>query len=332
MPCSSRCHRISSMMSSDVIIDTASCLPSRPPSRPRTVIISYRIPDDIATQSITGDTRYDDTRLPLISPPISSPYCFPPRFPPHRVARRVGSKHDAILHAIRIASTAYPSRPSHRFIHQAHCLLRSDPCGGSSSHPSHRLIDHAPSDETSGEQAKRRAWRVIGNGKAERHDIRHLDDNANAPPRPPYSPYDPHDAQTPTRTRPRENDPSTSLITPQTGRQRDDGRDETTGRPACLLTDTTTKRPTPRRTATRPTTRQHRTKGRDEKKKTDRPSKRKAARKTKQDMRLNEKIATRYRNRNPPANGGNRGDGNDSTHIAHASSQFPQGYHRSMRS
>lgn len=69
MSCGSQCHHISQTMPSDVITDTVPCLPSRPPSRPRPVIISYRIPDDIATQSITGDTRYDDPRLPLLSPP-----------------------------------------------------------------------------------------------------------------------------------------------------------------------------------------------------------------------------------------------------------------------
>ena len=53
------------------------CLPYRrhlvfvpSPFRPRPVIISYRIPDDTATQSITCDTGYDDTfLLPLRSSP-----------------------------------------------------------------------------------------------------------------------------------------------------------------------------------------------------------------------------------------------------------------------
>lgn len=95
MTCGIQYHQTHPMMSSDVILDTVPCLSYRPSSRPRPVIISYRIPDDTATQSITCDTGYDDTS------PISSPYRFSPRFPPHRVARRVGSRHDAILFAVR---------------------------------------------------------------------------------------------------------------------------------------------------------------------------------------------------------------------------------------
>ena len=63
--------------------------------------------------------------------------------------------------------------PSHRLSRSARCLLRSDPCGGSSSHrlisprlttpiaPPY-LIVPAPSDETSDKQAKRRTGRDIG--------------------------------------------------------------------------------------------------------------------------------------------------------------------------
>ena len=55
MPCGIQYHQKQLMMSSDVIIDTVPCLPSRPSSRIRPVLISYRIPDDIKTQSITCD-------------------------------------------------------------------------------------------------------------------------------------------------------------------------------------------------------------------------------------------------------------------------------------
>ena len=244
MPCSSRCHRISSMMSSDVIIDTASCLPSRPPSRPRPVIISYRIPDDIATQSITGDTRYDDTRLPLISPPISSPYCFQPRFPPHRVAQRVGSKHDAILHTTRFALSLPACSPCFISSASSHLIGSSVPPVACLPRPTHavaihlihligsslRLIISVQSDETSDEQAKRRTGRAIDNEQAERHDIRHLDDNANTPPRPPYSPYEPYDAQIPTREHARGKTPLHEPHNAPDGQYGMRGRDETTGR------------------------------------------------------------------------------------------------------
>lgn len=107
------------MMSSDVILDTASCLSSNPSSRPRPVIISYRIPDDTATQPITCDTGYDDTS------PISSPHCFPP----HRVVLRVGSRHDAIRpgYSFRLLARLVPS---HRPISSAN---RLPPCGPSIS-------------------------------------------------------------------------------------------------------------------------------------------------------------------------------------------------------
>ena len=179
-------------------------------------------------------------------------------------------------------------------------LIGSSPA----SHP------HATSDETSDEQPKRRTG--TGNRRRDKENTTAAD-TANAPPSSPYSPYEPHNARTLPRTRQRENDPSTSLTTPQTGRQRNDGRDETrrterytallayrcddeTPPPACLPTRAT-ERPTPRRTATRPTTRQHGTTsgtmetgsgtGREvERKKTGRHSTRKAARKTERDMRF----------------------------------------------
>lgn len=90
-------------------------------------------------QSITCDTGYDDISFRPAHLPASShrPYCFPPRFPPNRVARRVDSRHDAIRHATRLLVHL---GSSHRLIRSARCLLRSDPCCGSSSHPSHRRI------------------------------------------------------------------------------------------------------------------------------------------------------------------------------------------------
>lgn len=117
MPCGSRYHRISQAMLSDVILDTVPCLPSRPSSRPRLVIISYRIPDDIATQSITGDTRYDDTRLPLISPPISSLLLLPAPLPasPCRPTGRLKAQRNPTRYpsacSSRLVSSAHPFRP-----------------------------------------------------------------------------------------------------------------------------------------------------------------------------------------------------------------------------
>lgn len=58
-----------------------------PPCNP-----SQTIPD-------TTTSRFRSVPLPAL---ISSPHFFPPRFPPHRVAPRVGLRHDAILHATRI--------------------------------------------------------------------------------------------------------------------------------------------------------------------------------------------------------------------------------------
>lgn len=194
------------------------CLPYRPSSRLRPVPISYRIPDNTATQSITCDTGYDDIRFARPSPRlISLPYCFPPRFPPHHVARRVGSRRDAIRFATRsLVLPAYSSRsissphligssvPPVACFAPPHAANPSHP-----SHPSHPLrsisLAHrpAPSDETSDKQAKRRTRRAIDNSEAERHDIRHLPDTANTHPRQPYSLYKPHNARTLPRTRPR---------------------------------------------------------------------------------------------------------------------------------
>lgn len=239
------------------------------------------------------------------------------------VPLRLASSHRFIFHLV-----AYPPRPSR------------------SSHPYHLSHRHRPAllDETSDEQAKRRAWRVIGNGKAERHDIRHLDDNANAPPRPPYSPYEPHDAQTPTRNTPTgkrpihepHNAPDGQYGTTNGTRQRDASAcrhdDETLRRnAACLLTDTTTERRTPRRIllpaprhdntgreAGRWKREAKRDDGRDEK--NGPPIEKKGGPKTVRGMRLNEKIATRHRYRNHPVNGENQEDENENTHTAPASS------------
>lgn len=94
-----------------------------------------------------------DTTTSRSSPrPISSPYCFPP----NRVARRVESKPDAILPAIRSmpASLAYLLAPSHRLIRFARCLLASPnarcrhspsaPCGSSISFDPPHLIGSSP--------------------------------------------------------------------------------------------------------------------------------------------------------------------------------------------
>ena len=320
------------------------CLPYRrhlvfvpSPSRPRPLIISYQIPDDTATQSITCDTGYDDISFHHAPLPASSyrSYCFPPRFPPNRVARRIGSRHELLVStacpASPISSVHLPSRPASRFASRRASSLvssRLTACYASSlllaSLRRTQLIhliglspivppdcqpydtpDGTPHDKSPTPHRMRRATSRRNGARdgenndeeAERHAIRHLTDNVNTPPRPPYSPYEPHNARTPTRTRQRENDPSTGITTPLTGRQRDDGRDGMNGttrrlvlpayrrrqdapsrNAACLLPDTTTRRPTPplayrhddetsnaTATATRSTTRPHGTNGRDEK-------------------------------------------------------------------
>ena len=240
-------------ISSDVVHDVIGChhryrplLAVSPSSRPRPVIISYRIPDDTATQSITCDTGYDGISFslaPLLAHRIAHrPTASRPAsrltVSPHGSVRNPTQSYTLLvssrlacsyrLHLIgsSVPPVACLPRPTHAVaIHLIHLI---------SLVSSHRLIARisspAQSDETSDEQAKRRTARSIDNRKAERHDIRYLPDTANAPPRPPYSPYKPNNARIPTRTRPWENDPSTSLTTPQTGRQRNDGRDETTGR------------------------------------------------------------------------------------------------------
>lgn len=237
------------MMSSDVIIDTVPCLPYRrhlvpvpsssrigyrmiPPRNP-----SHAIPDTTASASASLLSSPIASLIALLLPaPLPASPCRPTgrsetRRNPTRYSSRLVSSRLACSYRLHLIGSSVPPvaclpRPTHAVaIHLIHLI---------SLVSSHRLIARisspAQSDETSDEQAKRRTARSIDNRKAERHDIRYLPDTANAPPRPPYSPYKPNNARIPTRTRPWENDPSTSLTTPQTGRQRNDGRDETTGR------------------------------------------------------------------------------------------------------
>lgn len=150
MTCCIQYHQKQLSMSSDVIIDTASCLPYRPSSRIRPVIISYRIPDDIATQSITYDIGYDDIPLPppFLSPPnliallLPAPLPAEPCRPTGRLkARRHPTRYSsrprliclfALLHLICLV-------PSHRLIRPARCLLASSNARRRhSSHPSHQ--------------------------------------------------------------------------------------------------------------------------------------------------------------------------------------------------
>ena len=146
MPCGSRCPHISQTMSSDVILDTVPCLPSRPSSRPRPVLISYRIPDDIATQSITCDTGYDDIRFARPSPrPISSPYLLPAPLPaaPCRPTGRLETRRHPVRYSPRLpALSAYHhlTAPSHRFIH----FIRLAPSHRFISRPAERPASSRP--------------------------------------------------------------------------------------------------------------------------------------------------------------------------------------------
>ena len=133
------------------------CLPSRPSSRIRPVLISYRIPDDIATQSITCDTRYDDIRfLSAISPPhlialqLPAPLPATPCCPTGRLKAR---RHPASYSLARLACLLISFHligSSHRLIRSARCLpalsaarRRSSaflPCGSSISSAQPHLI------------------------------------------------------------------------------------------------------------------------------------------------------------------------------------------------
>lgn len=130
MPCGSQCHRISPRMLSDVIIDTASCLPYRPSSRIRPVIISYRIPDDIDTQSITCDTGYDHIRfLSAISPPhlialqLPAPLPAAPCRPTGRLEARCHPARYSLARLACLLISFHLIGSSHRLIRFARCLL-----------------------------------------------------------------------------------------------------------------------------------------------------------------------------------------------------------------
>ena len=120
MTCGIQYHPMSSMMSSDVVIDTVPCLTYRhhlvfvqSPFCPRPVIISYRILDDTATKSITCDTGYDDT-LPissLIALLLPAPLPAEPCRPTGRLkARRHPTRYSSACSS-RLVSSAHPFRP-----------------------------------------------------------------------------------------------------------------------------------------------------------------------------------------------------------------------------
>lgn len=146
--------------------------------------------------------------------PISSAHL------PSRSASRCTSRRASRLVSSRLTACHASSFALLHLIGLSSVSLLAHPRPSRLSHPSHRFIGHRPatSDETSGEQAKRRTgWRKQRreNGTP-RHQIppgyRKHPSTSSA-----YSPYEPHNAQTSTRTRPRKNDPSTSITTPQMG-------------------------------------------------------------------------------------------------------------------
>lgn len=161
MTCGIQYHQTHPMMSSDVILDTVHCLPYRQSSRPRPVIISYRIPDDTATKSITCDTGYDDT-LPISSlialllpaPLPASPCRLTDRLKARRHPTRYSSRLACLLaHLIHFIGSfvppvacpapthaANPSHPSHplRYISSAH--LPSRPASSFASRRASRLV------------------------------------------------------------------------------------------------------------------------------------------------------------------------------------------------
>ena len=119
------------------------CLPSRPSSRPRPVIISYRIPDDIKTQSITCDTGYDDIQLP--PRPSHRSYLLPAPLPaePCRQTGRLKARRHPVCY-----SPAYLSRSissAHLFLvaclpYPPHAIAPCHPFHA--AHPSHPLSPH----------------------------------------------------------------------------------------------------------------------------------------------------------------------------------------------
>lgn len=134
---------------------------SRQSSRPRPVIISYRIPDDTATQSITCDTGYDDIRLSLRS--ISSLY-FASRPASRLTVSPDGSAQGTTPSCSLFASFACPPR-SISSAHPSSPLLAPAPTHAANpSHPSHPLryisSAHLPSRPASS-FASRRASSLV---------------------------------------------------------------------------------------------------------------------------------------------------------------------------
>lgn len=162
--------------------------------------------------------RYLIRRHQLPPRPISSPPLLPAPLPasPCRPAGRLEARRHHTRYTHRLDCLPVSSISS---VHPSSPLLAPVPTHAAAHHLIHLIgsstTPHPMRRATS--KAERRTGRAIGNRKVERHDIRYLLDSANAPPRPPYSPYEPHDAREPTRTRPRENAPSMSPTTPQTG-------------------------------------------------------------------------------------------------------------------
>lgn len=156
-------------------------------SAPSSSRIGYRMISQRNPSHTTSDTTTSRFRLRSSLRPISSPYCFPPRFPPNRVARRVGSRHDAILHATRLALVLSVCSPCFISSASSHLIGSSVPpvaCLPRPTHAvaihlihlislvsSHRLIAHISSprqsDKTSDEQAKRRTEQAIDDGQGE---------------------------------------------------------------------------------------------------------------------------------------------------------------------
>lgn len=174
------------MMFSDVIIDTVPCLPYRPSSRPRHGIISYRIPDDTATQSITYDIGYDNTQVPPRPSPrhISSPYLLPAPLPaePCRQTCRLETRRHPVRYSPRLPVSPachHLPAPSHRLIRSARCFpaLSAARRRSSASRPM-RLIHlirsrpissaHLPSRHAS-RSASRRASRLASPRLTSRH-------------------------------------------------------------------------------------------------------------------------------------------------------------------
>lgn len=162
------------------------CLPSRPSSRPRHGIISYRIPDDTATQSITYDIGYDNTQVPPRPSPrrISSPYLLPAPLPaePCRQTCRLETRRHPVRYSPRLPVSPachHLPAPSHRLIRSARCFpaLSAARRRSSASRPM-RLIHlirsrpissaHLPSRSAS-RSASRRASSLVSSRLTSRH-------------------------------------------------------------------------------------------------------------------------------------------------------------------